>query len=265
VVRFEGVRLSTLFPFGLVRASRQVTGGAENELIVYPALGTVRPAFLQGQLGGIRERPSLHPSRLGATDIHGLREYRPGDNPKWIHWRSSARLGKPIVKEFDREEARRIHVVLDSVLGPEADPAERQRLEWGISFAATLASGSMGLARMVGLTALGTDRIDLAPAAGLPRVRTILEHLARLMPAEDAPSPVPALEGGSIRNAAVILVVLSRARLRQLSPAAWQAPGTTVHVVNVGAATFQDLFIPPSVLGGPAPEEQSRRHAAVAG
>jgi len=264
LVQFAGVRLSTRFPFGLVRASIQTAAGDEDALVVYPALGTVRPSFLQGQLGGIRERPSLQPSRIGMTDIHGLREYRPGDNPRWIHWRSSARLGKPVVKEFDREEARRIHVVLDSVLERHAGAEARQRFEWAISFAATLAAGSTRAARMVGLTALGAERIDLMPAAGAAQVRATLEHLARLTPADVATPPVPVDNREAIRNTAVILVVLSPDRLRDIPVGAWQQSGGTVHVVDVSAPAFLDLFIPPAILGGPVSAEPAPEQADLA-
>ena len=252
VVRFTGVRLSSVFPFGLVRAAVELAGGGDEELVVYPALGEVRPSFLQGQLGGVRERASLQPSRLGTTDIHGLREYRPGDNPKWIHWRTSARLGKPVVKEFDREEARRIHVVLDGWLRPD-DPEGAERFELGVSFAATLAAGSTRATRMVGLSASGTEPIHLPPAAGLGQVRVVLEHLARLEPTPDAHPPVPDPERPVLRNTTVILVVSDPGRLRSVSPGVWQAPGGSVRIVDVSAPAFMELFVPPAPPGAGLP------------
>jgi uncharacterized protein (DUF58 family) len=257
VVSFGGVRLSTIFPFGLVRATVVRLAGPQDELVVYPALGTVRPSFLQGQIMGVRERASLQPSRIGTTDVHGLREYRSGDNPKWIHWRSSARLGKPLVKEFDREEARRLHVVLDAALPPgeeddglsETAPAtQARRLEQGVSFAATLASASTRATREVGLTALGLERVDLAPAAGVAQVHAILTALARLQPTRVPQTPEPRLERHVLRNTAVIVVVLDADRLRHLPLSAWQEPGGTVRVIDVSQPSFQDWFVPPPVL-----------------
>lgn len=248
VVQFEGVRLSTLFPFGLVRSSMLLAGGSENELVVYPALGAVRPSFLQGQLAGVRERGSLHPSRIGATDIHGLREYRIGDNPKWIHWRRSASLGRPLVKEFDREEARRVHVVLDAVLPAGAGEADRQCLEQAISFAATLAAASTRATREVGLTVVGAEPMDLPPAAGLGQVRMILEALARVVPSSGGPAPAPPEDRRLLRNTAVVLLAVSPARAAGLPAAAWQAPGGSVRVMDTSAPAFAEQFDVPDLL-----------------
>lgn len=250
VVRFQGVRLSTLFPFGLVRASIVLAGGTQNVLTVFPALGAVRPSFLQGQLSGVHERASRRPSRIGATDIHGLREYRTGDNPKWIHWRRSASLGRPLVKEFDREEARRIHVVLDGVLPPDADDARRLDLERAISFAATLASAGSRGTREVGLTALAAEREDCLPASGVAQVHAIMGMLARLEPTAEPRHLTPAFDRHILRNTAVILVLTSAARLAGLDVSAWQAPGGSVRVVHAGDPSFMDLFEAPEILTG---------------
>jgi uncharacterized protein (DUF58 family) len=74
-------------------------------------------------------------------EFRSLREYRPGDNPKRIHWPTSARLQKLYVREFERREMPSVLILLDSFV-PEDQSAEsagrRERYERAVSFAATL-------------------------------------------------------------------------------------------------------------------------------
>ena len=64
-----------------------------------------------------------------------LRDYRPGDPPRHIHWRSWAKMGRPIVKEFEDEFFVRHALILDTFCeAPEAD-----RFEESVSVAASFA------------------------------------------------------------------------------------------------------------------------------
>jgi uncharacterized protein (DUF58 family) len=54
-------------------------------------------------------------SKVGESmDVHGCREFRVGDDPRHIHWPSTARIGEPVVKEFQDEFLSRIAIVLDT-------------------------------------------------------------------------------------------------------------------------------------------------------
>jgi uncharacterized protein (DUF58 family) len=92
------------YPFGLLE-SRLVGGPAQTRL-VFPALGRLNRGRLRqfltrsvAALGQARSRPVRHPAAQG--EFHGLRDYRAGDSPRWIHWRTSARRGAPMVREFE--------------------------------------------------------------------------------------------------------------------------------------------------------------------
>ncbi len=116
-----GWRLSTDFPFGLVRKSVWHAGGPT--LTVLPRVGTLSRAAVRG-----RAAPSPRPEgadgrRPGDAEFHGLRDYRHGDNPRRIHWRSSARAQKLLVRDL-REElaAPAIVCVAGRGDGPALDP-----------------------------------------------------------------------------------------------------------------------------------------------
>jgi uncharacterized protein (DUF58 family) len=161
-----GLRLSTRFPFGLLRRSLDVEAPAD--LLAYPALLPVADPILAGGLAQIGEKQS--PARARSGDFHGLRELRPGDDPRDIHWRTTARRGRPFVREFEEETGRTVLVVLET--GAEF-PAEE--FETAVSYAASLALALLRRAYRVGLVA---GRSFVPPDAGLMQGRDILRCLA---------------------------------------------------------------------------------------
>lgn len=130
---FGRTRLATVFPFGFWRsqAERRVTG----RLVVYPRLGEIDASLFQEMEASLERLRRARHSRE-EQDFRSLREYRHGDNPKWIHWRSSAKQGRALVKEFEEPQTRRVLVLIDTNLqrmGGRRLPA----FELAMSFAAT--------------------------------------------------------------------------------------------------------------------------------
>ncbi|MGP9682659.1 DUF58 domain-containing protein [Brachybacterium sp. AOP3-A1-3] len=119
-------------PLSLVR--RQVTWATKQDLFVHPR--TVR---LDGASSGfLRDLEDTPSADLSSSDIavHTLREYTPGDDRRHVHWRTTARTGTLMVRQF--EETRRSHVVvaLDN-LSAQYESAEE--FELAVSVAASIA------------------------------------------------------------------------------------------------------------------------------
>lgn len=95
-------------PFGLFRASGRVDATAE--MLVFPQYHPLkRLRLLENR--GFTDR---HAPRIGlSSEVIGTREYRPGDSLRQIHWRSTARAGKLVVKEFADQDHLTMTVVLD--------------------------------------------------------------------------------------------------------------------------------------------------------
>ena len=129
---FSGFRVSTKFPFTLFRKSRIID--AATEVVVYPALRPVPPPAEQRAVYAGDEAP-LPRGRRG--EFHGLREFRQGDDPRDIHWRSSARRGRRMVREHDDEASRRVVLFVEHVR-PTKDEAGAALVEGAISLAASL-------------------------------------------------------------------------------------------------------------------------------
>lgn len=105
------------------------------DLFVHP-----RTVLFEGQsLGFLRDLDGLPATDLSRDDVsfHALREYVPGDDRRHVHWRSSARTGRLMVRQY--EETRRSHFVIGLSTHP-GDYADADEFELAIS-----AAGSLGL------------------------------------------------------------------------------------------------------------------------
>lgn len=167
--RLSGFRLATKFPFGLMQRARLVVDPAE--VVVYPALAPLPPAILRGLPSPLAPARRRAQSRQG--ELAGLRAFREGDDPRDIHWRSTARRGKPLVREHEDDEGQRALIVFDNRPGDDA------AFELAVSLTAALCVelGRRGLA--VGLATRGGE---LAPAFGPRQVTRLLHLLAFIEP-----------------------------------------------------------------------------------
>jgi uncharacterized protein (DUF58 family) len=104
-------RLLALAPLGSgQKAAPEVVFGPE----FLASLERLRLVALRAMGGGLREGHRLGAYKGGQLEFHGHRAYTPGDELRYVDWNSYARLGKPFVKEFAREEAGVLHLLLDA-------------------------------------------------------------------------------------------------------------------------------------------------------
>lgn len=134
--RLGPLRCGTRFPLGLIRG--QIVLPDREEIIVAPRLGRLLPAwinFIEAELLGDERR---HPQRgMSEGDYYGLRPWQSGDSLRWIHWRTTAKLGRPIVRQFERRKSRDVAIVLDPWLPANRSQDDEALAELAISFAAT--------------------------------------------------------------------------------------------------------------------------------
>jgi uncharacterized protein (DUF58 family) len=203
-LHLSGYRLSTRFPFGLIHKSKDVPEPLE--LLVYPALCPV-PTDL---IAGLASRHGLghHKRRSRRGEFHGLREFRKGDDPRDIHWRTSARRGAAFVRETEDDEGQDVWLVFDNAApaptpGPAPAPADAEPVaafEHAVSLTASLAIALIGRGYRVGLAVRGAT---LAPEGGQAQIARLLRQLALIAPAAPGTPPPENRRGG----AHVVLVV----------------------------------------------------------
>ncbi len=105
---------ATSFPTGLIRSMVPVAG--REAWIVYPKLLIINN-FEMGLKQQFQPGGSNASLKFGnSNEFLSTRDYRPGDRPRDIHWNSSARAGKLIVKEYTNEYDIRVGLFLDTEL-----------------------------------------------------------------------------------------------------------------------------------------------------
>ncbi len=160
VYKLGPARAYSTDPFGLFRLSRAFPG--VDEVTVYPA--TVDLQDFQLSLSdtfhhGVRYLQS-HES---ASSVSNIREYNPGDGFHRIHWASTARTGRLMVKQFENETRNHVWVVLDMHQDVQAGGEIDNTEEWGVTIAASLAEKFLSMDWPVGIMAHGDHRYLLTP------------------------------------------------------------------------------------------------------
>ena len=170
---FEGGRLATRYPFGLFLKSKEA--GEASEILVYPMIMDVNELLREGGIdwGEIESR-----IKGRGTDLYGLRGYASGDDMRSIHWKTSARLSKLYVREFAREDARKIMLFLDDCI-PEGF---EDSLEKGVAIAASLAYHFIYRGYQVGLM---TSVEEIPLGIGMEQLYRMLRVLALLSPGKE--------------------------------------------------------------------------------
>jgi uncharacterized protein (DUF58 family) len=168
-------------------------------------LGLVRRAQPQGGSGVLWVHPRVHPvaalpvgsllddegvvvqtSPKGSVTFSSLREYVPGDDPRQVHWRSSARTGRLMVKEHVDTSRPTTTVVLDT----RADRYRGGAFEEAVEVAASVALATQRRGRPVELLLVGEDRAAVARSGA----RDLLDRLAAVSTIERLPLPALTVE-----------------------------------------------------------------------
>lgn len=193
VFREADAGLLSRFPIGLFRKYRRAS--VARELVVFPApqassVADVPPEDARGQ------RPHAH-RRGGGAEIRTLRDFVPGDDPRDLHWKQSARMRRWIVREREAERDRAVFLVVENALQDPADPAALERFERAISHCAGQAMMLLSRGAEVGFASRG---VKVPPRAGHRQRVPILDALARLEPVRPDMAPAfPPMRRGDHR------------------------------------------------------------------
>lgn len=214
--RFGPIGVMTSFPFALF-SSRQIVDD-RTEFHVYPELLTLRGRWQQRLLS--RSGGVFTTARRGGPtegDFFGLREWQAGDSPKWIHWRTTARLPEPAVRQFEQQRRFDTCVLVDAC---GSGGARADKVELAISLAATF---------LVHLVGSPSNRVVLAVAAKETKAvigggssagkRRMLEMLADVIPTDRPPVDEAASKAIQIVGHTQDLIVISPRSLDEVKRA----------------------------------------------
>ncbi len=210
IVRFDKLTVARPDPMGLVRALCNVP--LPSSVLILPKRYVLPPIALPGgikyQRGGVAMA-----SNVGQSDeFVALRDYRRGDPLRHIHWRSWAKAGVPIVKEFEDEFFVRHALILDTFTPrPCSDEFEE-----AVSVAASFACTVLTQESLLDLLFVERQAYCFTAGRGLAHADQMLEVLASVRPCKES---FDTLENLVVRHAGAvsgcILVLLAWDEPRQ--------------------------------------------------
>ena len=165
-------------PFGFYLVERKL---APDTLSVMPRPERLRGAQLRPRHVG--PWPGVIPSKvLGlGTEFYSMREYIPGDDPKRINWKASARYNELVVNENEAERVTDVMIVLDTDV-TFFGPSESELFERGVQAAASFTRLLLRQGNRVGLVLQGGERGSIPAGFGKRQERRILYLLAAAKP-----------------------------------------------------------------------------------
>ncbi len=219
-VRFEqrgryelpGVRLLTCFPFSLSTSTRETA--QKESIYVFPRLYTLRKNWRR-HLECSGSGTSANRRRRGPAEgeFFGLRGWQNGDSIKWIHWRTSARLGDLAVRQFEHQRKLDACIAVDAYL---VEGQTTDAIETCISLGASIATAIASTAGdQTTVLAVGREDTLISGVNGERSGRRMLECLATLE-ASDQPDWASAF--GSLNDSLKIpkeLIVVSTRSLEE--------------------------------------------------
>ncbi len=180
VYREDALGLRTRFPFGFLQNTRRVKSAIE--VVVYPRIQPTEEfdeilPLVSGELESYQ--------RGRGNDLYAIRDYQFNDSARHVDWKASARLGALQVKEFAREDERRVMIVFDPYVSPQATTEQAaEQFERAVTLCAGLAWHFYEINSVIEFRSAGfaTPRISAGEI-----IYDVLRYLAGVTPLKQQP------------------------------------------------------------------------------
>jgi len=256
------VGLASSFPLGLALARHTGNGGVQT-LTVYPDVFPILALPLRGAPSQIHRGGYLLPEGAGAAEFSGIREYRRGDNPRHVHWPTTARLNELMVREFEPLASACLCIALDFSASGNVGQGKQAMFEYAVRIAASVARYGCTQNIRTRLVGEGATPWLIPSGSGQHHYQTILDALA-LVDADGSTEYAAVLSGIALNCIAgeTVLVFLSDDDARSTGVlqalALLQARRAHLFVVVFERATFA-----PATPENHAADERTSRSASA--
>ncbi|MFA5867177.1 MAG: DUF58 domain-containing protein [Actinomycetota bacterium] len=228
-------------PFGVWH--RRVSNEATAGITIYPAYEEIPTFPILEPMSSPSETVHERRSAGSGYDYLGIREYRRGDSMRAVHWRSSARRGELVVKEFEEEIATPVSIVIDLKAGTAAGRAGDDSLDAAARVAATLANYCLKAGHPLRLFAQDKEAVAKIERPGFfPTLEWLagLKANGRLDAAALVEEAIPFI---GQRSTVILIATSQKADWADIS-AAVQARRARLIVVLVDARSYGDKVSP---------------------
>ncbi|MCA8912125.1 MAG: DUF58 domain-containing protein [Planctomycetes bacterium] len=231
----DNLLVTSAFPFGLMRMTRRLS--FRSEILVYPRPARLSEDFERRLMRSARFYGESSVASRGQEEVYGVREYLPGQNVTRIHWRTTARTGKPMILELEGRQDASFVLLLDTF--PIGDPGSlRQRLESAIGLVAGLTYFLTRQGVLFRFAWYGSGLQASQPGRGDTHYHAIMERLAQAGFAEKRLGEWVPEVGVGVANEVPVLITLGPKEHAEAS----LRLGTGAIVVGAGAPDFKDYL-----------------------
>lgn len=228
------VKIEGSDPLGIFRRTRELS--EITNLLIYPQAADLEFFEVLGD-GTLMQVGLETVMRSGhSEEFTGLREYHPGDNPKRVHWPSTARHDKLLVKKFREEVTTEVTLLMDMHRLSLSGIGDVTSVEYIIKAAAAVSRKAIEKSHLVQMVSIGEKTVHIPSGGGQGHLLTILDQLTYLRPRgegifEDGLKKwVPMLKAGST---AVIISGATNVHPDQISPVIRYLLGRNIRVIMI--------------------------------
>lgn len=179
LLKFQKLTLACPEPLGLV--NRCVSFVLPQSVLILPRRYELPTIQLPGSRRHQSEGLAMASSVGDSQEFRALREYRPGDSPRKIHWKSWAKLGKPVIKEEQTEYSVRHALILDTFQAEDYSEV----MEEAVAIATSLACTVQTQESLLDMVFVSGEAHCFTVGRGLGQTEQLLELLASVVPCQD--------------------------------------------------------------------------------
>lgn len=206
VLRFQHLTVESRAPFGLLERSTKLAVPGSTAILPRPG------RMFDWEAPGGRRHSGTGVESLdrsgGTQEFYAVREYRPEDPLKHVHWKLTARAGKLMVREFQTTSSLEVEVLPNASRGDYRGPAAEAMFEGAVALAATVCAELLRRGYFVRLWSAGRTIRASSLEAGPMHLKRLLVELAGLEADRDEPfaDALGHMAGGFTPRAAVVVL-----------------------------------------------------------
>lgn len=224
-------------PFSLF--PREIEFEGAEKALVYPRIVPL-PDFAAPNPHLVGEHSRRHRANVVSTDVASVREYAAGDSISRIHWLTTARTGRLMVKQFDQGSSSHLWVLFDQHRDSQAGEGAESTDEYGATLAASVVDRYGKGFLPVGYAAHGSESLVAAPDQSSAHRESVMRHIAASLPVGQTPlmNVLGELEREFSQSTSLVVITAAGDGEWVEAIAGLQRRGVKISVVSMDSASF---------------------------